>query len=377
MTSPLSTSSTTLRLKQVQDILLKGRKHRLTPQDQDDIINAFKDLERDVDLTKRRISNREDFVNRTKVERTELAEQIAEVEQEIYQLHEEISSREESIRKLKQIDKEHKSEIGRLLKEKSEIEAEMNVLRLDNAPLAHCDAVFASRFQDMATIVKSSKTRQSFNRKRTSVQKPVQKSANADNGDNIDYTLSSQDDVMVTSISNVKQKLTELCASARSSISVMTQSFTCYLFSEALAVAAQRGVNVRVLMDADWLDSALRASTASRDHQAWNSIYRKFKLAGVQWGVQCGRRYTSRPSSTHVPFTHNNIIIDSTMLITGALKFADDYPEFESSLFVIHGNVPDAVPGIQRISEIFENMWANQVTVDAPQEVTRIRLPRI
>ncbi|EGD75168.1 hypothetical protein PTSG_06821 [Salpingoeca rosetta] len=391
------------RMGLVEQILQKQHRRPLSKQDEEDILSHFRDLESDLELTKRRITRRSQFVNRTKEERGELVEQIAFLQEDIYALQEQVSLREATIRKQKQVERQLKADITRIEEEKAAILSELEVLSARYAPLAQCDSIVLSRVLTPSLSPTTSQEGRTRGNTSLAMAKSTSSTSIASNGQRNGGGSSDADDddaafgddggddqtLNDSTVSSTgrdgagcggfMRTLADCITAASSEVLVMTQTFTSRALADVLASASQRGITVRVIVDASWLNITLRASGASRDYQCWQRVYRRFKAAGVEWGAQRGRRHIARPTSTHVPFTHNAIIVDGLTLITGPLRFADEAcaNSAESSLVVVRGTSRNATPCIQSMHTLFTQMWGCLVEVDVPQEMTRVRLPKI
>ena len=406
----------THRMQRVEQLLKKQKKHPLTEQDKDSIIACFLELEGDLDLTKRRISQRSHVFNRTKEERTELLEQITDLQQDIYALREQVALRDAAMKRAKQTEKDLKAQITVAQEETLMVRRDLGDVLAKQAPLATCDAVMLSHqlaaahssthlsLPSPGTATHSAHdmgTRHPTHAR--SLQASMSESALdrfADSFHNSHYhDADADDDELGGSSSNgaaegdagsrataaaekhgkaLTRVLGDVLASATRQICVMTQTFTSRPLADALAAASQRGVQVKVLVDASWIEATLRASGASRDSQCWQRVYKRFKSANVLWAAQHGRRQVARPSSTHVPFTHNAIIVDDSVLVTGPLRFADvQCGDAESSLVVVRATQAGCTPSITSMASLFHRLWASQVEVAVPNEITRVRLPKL
>ena len=180
---------------------------------------------------------------------------------------------------------------------------------------------------------------------------------------------------------DAEEALLALVGEAEESIAVMTHAFSSRRLGEALAEAARRGVAVRVLYDAAWLDMVVNSGPASMARSAWHKIYRRWRSAGVEHGGQHGARSAGggvgMRGGRFLPFQHNMMLIDGGRLLVGPWRFADSLSAEDASCIVVESDVPGASPCLTQVEAFFSQAWARRVHLAQPSDVTTVRLPRI
>ncbi|EDQ86107.1 uncharacterized protein MONBRDRAFT_11237 [Monosiga brevicollis MX1] len=172
--------------------------------------------------------------------------------------------------------------------------------------------------------------------------------------------------------------LAAVIEAAHDSIVVMTHSFTNVLLAEALAAAAKRGVQVRVLYDSAWLHGVLQTASDSVARSEWQRVYRRWKNNPVQHFGQRGRRTTSHITARHMPFHHNVVVVDEMVMLTGTWPFAvEQNLELDSSFVVLTGTDRLQNPCIASTLALFERFWETKIPSSQPLEMTTVRLPRL
>jgi predicted nucleic acid-binding Zn-ribbon protein len=182
-------------------------------------------------------------------------------------------------------------------------------------------------------------------------------------------------------LQNAEDALLRLVAEAQHSIAIMTHAFTSRRLADALAEAARRGVMVRVVYDASWVDMVVNSGPASIARSSWNKIYRRWRSAGVEHGAQHGARAIGGGAGVrggrYLPLQHNVMLIDSARLLTGPWRFADSLSAEDASCIVVESDVPGASPCLMQVETFFSQAWARRVALAQPGDVTTVRLPHI
>lgn len=188
-------------------------------------------------------------------------------------------------------------------------------------------------------------------------------------------------DARTAALQDAEDALLRLVAEAQHSIAIMTHAFTSKRLADALAEAARRGVVVRVVYDASWVDMVVNSGPASIARSSWNKIYRRWRSAGVEHGAKHGARAVGGGAGVrggrYLPLQHNMMLIDGARLLTGPWRFADSLSAEDASCIVVESDVPGASPCLMQMETFFSQAWARRVTLAQPGDVTTVRLPHI
>eukprot|EP00730_Choanoeca_flexa_P016968 TRINITY_DN8107_c0_g3_i1.p1 TRINITY_DN8107_c0_g3~~TRINITY_DN8107_c0_g3_i1.p1 ORF type:complete len:322 (+),score=73.39 TRINITY_DN8107_c0_g3_i1:90-1055(+) len=307
--------------QQLHQLIQKLRSaHHITAQEEELLRSSFRSLEADLDIQKRRVHHRIAVASQWQSEQTELRSELEQTKLEVLKLEDQVDKKLKQVKRLQQELKasenainQYKEQCQQLSNDYSELEAEWN-------HLATCELVSSS---------------------------------NVDLLDHLQHSLEV----------------------ASASIDILVHSFTSTKTAELLAHSAKRGVVVRVLYDAAWLDAVLAGGATSVGRANWIKIIKKWKRANLhhagyqEQGASRGRRHA---------FRHNLVLVDRKTLISGSFLFSDQHgSDAGTSMTIVTAQSSRESPFINQATMLFESRWEQRVEPRFPAEFTTIKLPSI
>jgi uncharacterized small protein (DUF1192 family) len=321
-----------LRSREVHEILGRLRTvHHITQHDEDVLRDSIRGLEADLNLQKRRLHHRIKASGQFQSEQAQLHDAIAQLQEEVTRLAAQLAKKVQQVAALQRDLSTRDAELERLHLAQQQLHQAHSSATEEQTVLAKCDFF------------------------------PVS-------------SAMAHDDVY----SNPGGFLQAVIQAARATVIVMTHAFTNGELGAALAVASKRGVDVRVLYDAAWMDATLSAGPSSVQRASWQRVYRRWKNSTIQHAGQLGAKLQSHVTARHLPFHHNVIVVDSTVMITGSWVFADEHhADMDSSFVILTAQEPGQNPCIASCCQLFEQLWSGRKQPSLPRELTTVRLPKL
>eukprot|EP00055_Hartaetosiga_balthica_P012213 m.58632 g.58632 ORF g.58632 m.58632 type:complete len:435 (+) comp7872_c0_seq2:154-1458(+) len=358
--------------------------HHVAPDEQKKVLHNIQLLEDDLALVKRSLGQKNNVMRSTKVQKQELVSRVDQLEERIKDLIDAIKKKEKLIIRLRSQAMSFEEDVRNLQGENVGLQQERSRTLQTQTTLSTCGFLPASKLfitpeerrqqkEYQMQLQQGHVARASHHAKRRGSRKSKGGVHGKQSGTKTHKGL-AQEDPRPTRPSPLSILL-ELIEQSHSSIDVMCHVFSNVTFANALAAASSRGVTVRVIFDATWLEFTLSASSISKPKQNWESIHRRWSANGVEFRTQHGPMHTSRPSPIFAPFRHNVVIVDGTTLITGPYQFADSSIDEESSLIAIQAQSEDRNECISEVQTLFDAFWAHPAVINLPVETTVVKLP--
>ena len=301
--------------------------HAITLQEEELLRGAFRNLEKDLDIQKRRVHHRITVAGQWQTEQTQLHREIALLKTETAKLDAQLDKKIRQIRRLQNELEANEDVIDHLQQDQHHLQSSQHHMQEEAGVLAKCDF----------------------------------------------FPITSKPSNPV--YSEPSAFLSAVVDAAKTSIDILVHAFTNPLLAEKLAHAAKRGVAVRVVYDGAWLDSVLAGSAASVSRASWNRVYRKWKHSTVNHAgyVEPGGSRVRRR-----PFHHNLMVVDAAVMLTGTWLFADEHGlEASTSFVILTAQSPQDNPCIAQALDTVERVWRQRTESRYPAEFTVVKLPEL